>query len=161
MHVRRCGEATREPDIKPNECRKLLRGTGGSLDCETRWMQEVVEGHRGGSSDIETRWSQEVCGEARAGGEYIYIWAQRYWTQMTMYARSCGETRGGSLDIETAWPQEVAQRHRCGRALDIETWCLQDIVGEATGEPHMKPNECRKLLRVEIIDIETQWMQEV
>jgi hypothetical protein len=36
MHVRKCGEATREPDIKPNECRKLLRGTGGSLDCETR-----------------------------------------------------------------------------------------------------------------------------
>jgi hypothetical protein len=35
-NARKCGEATREPDIKPNECRKLLRGTGGSLDCETR-----------------------------------------------------------------------------------------------------------------------------
>ena len=162
MHVRRCGEATREPDIKPNECRKLLRGTGGSLDCETRWMQEVVEGHRGGSSDIETRWSQEVCGEARAGGEYIYIYmSAKILNPNDDVCKKLWGDEGGSLDIETAWPQEVAQRHRCGRALDIETWCLQDIVGEATGEPHMKPNECRKLLRVEVIDIETQWMQEV
>ena len=66
--------------------------------------------------------NQEVCGEARPGGsvDIQTIWAQRYWaqivTQMTMHARSCGETRGRSLDIETAWTQEVAERHRCVRA---------------------------------------------
>ena len=41
-----------EPDIKPNECRKLLRGTG---NIEARRMQEVVVGHRGGSLDIKTK----------------------------------------------------------------------------------------------------------
>jgi hypothetical protein len=28
MHGRKCGEPTGEPDIKSNEFRKLLRGTG-------------------------------------------------------------------------------------------------------------------------------------
>ena len=31
-----------------------MRGTGGKLDIETRWAQEVVE-RQGGSLDIETK----------------------------------------------------------------------------------------------------------
>ena len=31
MYARNCGEATGEPDMKSNECRKLLRGTGGKF----------------------------------------------------------------------------------------------------------------------------------
>ena len=43
--------------------------------------------------------------------------------------------------------QEVAERHRCVRALEYRRKMLTRNCGEATGVPHMKPHECRKLLR--------------
>jgi len=43
--------------------------------------------------------------------------------------------------------QEVAERHRCVRALECRRKMLARNCGEAAGVPHMKPHECRKLLR--------------
>ena len=122
---------------------------GGNLGIETRWMQEIVEGNRGGIFDIEIRWTKKFVERPGPGGsvDIQTIWAQRYWAQMTMHARSCRETRGRNLDIETAWAQEVAERHRCVRALEYWNKMLARNCGEATGVPHVKPNECRKLLR--------------
>ena len=122
---------------------------GGSLDIETRWMQEVVEGHRGGTLDIETRLTQEVCGEARAGGKHRYsnhmcakilnpnddackkLWRDEgekptYWNRMN--AGNCWEAQ--VRDSLKYWSKMFARN-----------------CGEARGVPHMKPHECRKLLR--------------
>ena len=92
-----------------------------------------------GKLDIETRMNARSCWDEKR--------KSRYWTQMTVHARSCGETRG-SWDIETAWMREAVERHRWGGL-----W-------EATVEPDIKPNECRKLLRG-TGNIEARWMQEV
>ena len=114
MNAGSCGEAQMgvtlgghaTVDIKSNECRKLLRGTG---NIEARWMQEVVVGHRAGSLDIKTKWTQEVMGRLR--GKYRY-WNPlnagslgslmrgtggevRYWNQMS--ARSCWEKKTGEV----------------------------------------------------------------
>ena len=114
-------------EMKTHEdtCKKLLRdaggifGTrkwmpeegGGNLDIETRCMQEGVERNGGtcrywsqvtaenwwergrwerGKLDTETRMNARSCWDEKR--------KSRYWTQMTVHARSCGETRG-SWDI--------------------------------------------------------------
>ena len=61
-----------------------------------------------GKLDIETRMNARSCWDEKR--------KSRYWTQMTVHARSCGETRG-SWDIETAWMREAVERHRWGGTL--------------------------------------------
>ena len=99
---------------------------GGNLDIETRCMQEGVERNGGtcrywsrvtaenwwergrwesGKLDTETRTNARSCRDEKL--------KSRYCTQMTVHARSCGETRG-SWDIETAWMREAVERHRRG-----------------------------------------------
>ena len=102
---------------------------GGNLDIETRCMQEGVQRNGGtcrcwsqvpvenwwergrwerGKLDIETRMNARSCWDEKQ--------KSRYCTQMTVHARSCGETRG-SWDIETAWMREAVERHRWGGTL--------------------------------------------
>ena len=72
-------------------------GTGGKLDIETRWAQEVVE---------------------RQGGKL------RHWNQVEMHAKSCWEARGEVLRA-SEWMQEIGERHKGGGSLDIEArWML-------------------------------------
>ena len=129
-----------EMKIHEDTCKKMLRDAGGivgtrkwmpegsgwNLDIETRCMQEGVERNGGtcrywsqvtaenwwergrwerGKLDIETRMNARSCwdGKRKSGS----------WTQMTVHARSCGETRG-SWGIETAWMREAVERHRWG-----------------------------------------------
>ena len=123
MHSRKCEEATGDEIKWIQEVAEGIQG--GSLDIETRWMQE------------ETRWTQEVCGEARAGGsiDIQTLWEQRYWTQMTMHGRSCGETRGRSR----FWEAQVCESFRI-----------------------LKQDACKKLRGGHGgATYETKWMQEV
>ena len=121
------------------ETRCMQEGeTGEHVEIEARCLQKIGERERG-KLDIETRMNARSCWDEKR--------KSRYWTQMTVHARSCGETRG-SWDIETAWMREAVERHRWGGL-----W-------EATVEPDIKPNECRKLLRG-TGNIEARWMQEV
>ena len=111
--------------------RKMNAGRGwGNLDIETRCMQEGVERNGGtcrywlkpgdrrklvrkrqvgslweGKLDTKTRMNARSCWDEKQ--------KSRYWTQMMVHARSCGETRG-SWDIETAWMREAVERHRWG-----------------------------------------------
>ena len=123
--------------------KKLLRDAGGSFGTK-KWMPEAAERHRVGGFrywdkfmqegderngehvDIEAGWPAENWwergrwerGGVRHRNKDERSWEEkrksRYWTQTTVHARRCGETRRGSLDIETAWMREVVKRHRWG-----------------------------------------------
>ena len=156
---------------------------GRRFSIETRWMQEVVEGHRGGILDIETRWTQEVCGEARAGGRYRYsnhmsakiispdedackkLWRdegekRRYWNRMS--AGSCWEAQ--------VWESfRILKRDACKKLLGghggptYETRWKQEVLGAPGGSLDVETGwmqEAAERLGGSI-DIETQWMQEM
>ena len=95
--------------LRQDACKKVLRETGEHVD--RYWSQVTAENwwERGrwerGKLDIETRMNARSCWDEKRNS--------RYWTQMTVHARSCGERRG-SWDIETAWMREAVERHRRG-----------------------------------------------
>ena len=149
---------------------------GGNLDIGTRCMQEGVERNGGtcrywsqmtaenwwergrwerGKLDIETRMSARSCWDEKR--------KSRYWTQMTVHARSCGETRGGKLwywnrmNAGSCWEAQVGgtlgghggTRYKTKwmqAAGDIEARWMQEVA-----EGH----------RGGSLDIETRWTQEV
>ena len=132
----KCCEAQGE-GLGPNECRKLLKGTGRG---EFRYWDKMHARRcwkKGGNKhvDIEARWPQKI-GEREAGGRGKVRHRKQDERKKLL--------RRGSLDIETAWVQEVAERHRWGKFSIL------------------KQDACKKFWRGDRgTRYEAKWMQEV
>ena len=140
------------------EIKWLPRSCWGAPGRKFRYWNKMNVGSCWGTQGRNLRYWNKVnarsCGEARAGGgiDIQTIWAQRYWTHMTMHARSCGETRGRSLDLGnrmnagSCWEAQVCESLRISKkdaykklrgghgGATYETTWMQEVVEGHRGE---------------------------